>query len=213
MRLVLLGPPGAGKGTQAKKLQQKFNLTHISTGDIFRANIKNKTELGQEVEKYTSAGKLVPDALTIAMLWDRLDQEKEKNFLLDGFPRTIAQADALKEGLAQRNCPLDAVLSIEVDEAVLVERLAGRRTCPQCGASYHVQDAPPKQEGICDTCGSELVQRPDDTRETVQNRIDVYRRQTEPLVAYYEKEGILFHINGNQSVDAVFGAIQAALNL
>lgn len=212
MRLVLLGPPGAGKGTQAKKLVERFHLSHISTGDIFRENIKNQTELGKKVESYLSSGRLVPDELTIAMLWDRLDREGEQGFLLDGFPRTLEQADALKAGLAERGRPLDAVLSIEVAEQVLVKRLAGRRTCPHCGASFHIIDQPPQKEGICDTCGTSLVQRPDDSEETVQNRIDVYREQTEPLVAYYEKEGILVHVDGDRPVDIVFHAIEAAIN-
>ena len=212
MRLVLLGPPGAGKGTQAKKLEERFHLSHISTGDIFRANIKNQTELGKKVESYLSSGQLVPDELTIAMLWDRLDREEDQGFLLDGFPRTLEQADALKAGLAERERPLDAVLSIEVEEKVLVKRLAGRRTCPHCGASFHITDQPPKKEGVCDECGTSLVQRPDDSEETVQKRIDVYRAQTEPLVAYYEKEGILVHINGDRPVDVVFHAIETALN-
>lgn len=212
MRLVLLGPPGAGKGTQAKKLVERFHLSHISTGDIFRENIKNQTELGKKVESYLSSGRLVPDELTIAMLWDRLDREGEQGFLLDGFPRTLDQANALKAGLAERGRPLDAVLSIEVAEQVLVKRLAGRRTCPHCGASFHITDQPPQKEGICDTCGTSLVQRPDDSEETVQNRIDVYREQTEPLVAYYEKEGILVHVDGDRPVDIVFHAIEAAIN-
>ena len=212
MRLVLLGPPGAGKGTQAKKLVERFHLSHISTGDIFRENIKNQTELGKKVESYLSSGRLVPDELTIAMLWDRLDREGEQGFLLDGFPRTLEQADALKAGLAERGHPLDAVLSIEVAEQVLVKRLAGRRTCPHCGASFHITDQPPQKEDICDTCGTSLVQRPDDSEETVQNRIDVYREQTEPLVAYYEKEGILVHVDGDRPVDIVFRAIEAAIN-
>lgn len=212
MRLVLLGPPGAGKGTQAKKLVERFHLSHISTGDIFRENIKNQTELGKKVESYLSSGRLVPDELTIAMLWDRLDREGEQGFLLDGFPRTLDQADALKAGLAERGRPLDAVLSIEVAEQVLVKRLAGRRTCPHCGASFHIIDQPPQKEGVCDTCGTSLIQRPDDSEETVQKRIDVYREQTEPLVAYYEKEGILVHVDGDRPVDIVFHAIEAAIN-
>lgn len=213
MRLVLLGPPGAGKGTQAKMLEERYHLSHISTGDIFRANIKNQTELGKKVESYLSSGQLVPDELTIAMLWDRLDREGDKGFLLDGFPRTLEQADALKAGLAKRACPLDAVISIEVEEKVLVKRLAGRRTCPQCGASFHISDQPPQKEGICDVCGTSLIQRTDDTEETVQNRIAVYRKQTEPLVAYYDKEGILVHINGDQPVESVFHAIEEALTV
>lgn len=213
MRLVLLGPPGAGKGTQAKMLEERYHLSHISTGDIFRANIKNQTDLGKKVESYLSSGQLVPDELTIAMLWDRLDREGDKGFLLDGFPRTLEQADALKAGLAKRACPLDAVISIEVEEKVLVKRLAGRRTCPQCGASFHITDQPPQKEGICDVCGTSLIQRTDDTEETVQNRIAVYRKQTEPLVAYYDKEGILVHINGDQPVESVFHAIEEALTV
>lgn len=210
MKLVLLGPPGAGKGTQAKKLEAELNLKHISTGDLFRSNIKNKTELGQQVESYLQSGKLVPDALTIALVWDRLDREKD-DYLLDGFPRTIEQADALKKGLEDRGTSIDYVVLIDVDEPTLVKRLSGRRVCPKCGASYHLVDHPPKVEGICDVCGTALEQRPDDTEETAKKRIAVYREQTEPLVEYYQKDGTLLTIDGNQSVDDVFAAIREAL--
>lgn len=210
MKLVLLGPPGAGKGTQAKKLEQEFGLTHISTGDIFRENIKNETELGKQVKSYLDSGRLVPDELTIAMVWDRLDQEQD-DYLLDGFPRTLEQADALTEGLTQRGEALDDVLSIEVEASKLIKRLSGRRSCPNCGAVYHVVDNPPQKEGICDVCGHELVQRSDDREETVAQRLDVYREQTEPLIAYYEAQGNLVSIDGDQPVDAVFEAIRQAI--
>ncbi len=211
MRLVLLGPPGAGKGTQAQRLEQELGLVHISTGDIFRANIKNKTPLGQKVEAYLSEGKLVPDELTIDLIWDRLEQEADRGYLLDGFPRTIPQAEAFTRGLNERGTELDAAILIDVAEPVLVQRLAGRRTCPKCGATYHVQDAPPKEEGICDVCGTPLVQREDDREETVQNRITVYQESTEPLIDYYEQEGKLIRIDGDRSADEVFASIRAAL--
>lgn len=218
MRLVLVGPPGAGKGTQAKFLEERLDLVHISTGDIFRANIKNKTALGQEVEAYLAKGQLVPDSLTIRMVWDRLDQvEKEvvsgekRGWLLDGFPRTLDQADALKEGLAERGLALDAVVLLAIEDAILVHRLVGRRTCPQCGASYHVEDQPPKVEGICDVCGHSLIQREDDQEATIRQRIDVYHGQTKPLLSYYEKEGILLRVDADQSVEAVSSAISLAL--
>ncbi|MDD7593365.1 MAG: adenylate kinase [Peptoniphilaceae bacterium] len=211
MKLVLLGPPGAGKGTQAKKIEQEFGLKHISTGDIFRENIKNKTPLGEKVQAYLDGGNLVPDELTIAMVWDRLDQEQD-NYLLDGFPRTIEQADALTEGLQERGQALDHVICIEVDAPTLVKRLSGRRSCPECGAVYHVVDNPPTQEGICDVCGHELVQRADDKKETVAQRLDVYRAQTEPLIAYYEAQGNLVHIDGDHPVDDVFAAVRQAID-
>lgn len=167
MRLILLGPPGAGKGTQAKRVIEEFDIPHISTGDIFRKNIKEKTELGQKVEGLLAEGKLVPDELTIEIVWDRLDQEDCKNgFLLDGFPRTIPQAEALDEGLAKRGLKLDRVLNIDVDKDSLVKRLSGRRVCPNCGASYHIDNNPPKVEGICDVCQTPVIQE-----KTTKNKL------------------------------------------
>ncbi|MBS5967134.1 MAG: adenylate kinase [Finegoldia magna] len=204
MRLILLGPPGAGKGTQAKRVIEEFDIPHISTGDIFRKNIKEKTELGQKVEGLLAEGKLVPDELTIEIVWDRLDQEDCKNgFLLDGFPRTIPQAEALDEGLAKRGLKLDRVLNIDVDKDSLVKRLSGRRVCPNCGASYHIDNNPPKVEGICDVCQTPVIQREDDKEQTVLDRIKVYDSQTKPLVDFYSKQDLVFTVDGTLPIDEI----------
>lgn len=204
MRLILLGPPGAGKGTQAKRVIEEFDIPHISTGDIFRKNIKEKTELGQKVEGLLAEGKLVPDELTIEIVWDRLDQEDCKNgFLLDGFPRTIPQAEALDEGLAKRGLKLDHVLNIDVDKDSLVKRLSGRRVCPNCGASYHIDNNPPKVEGICDVCQTPVIQREDDKEQTVLDRIKVYDSQTKPLVDFYNKQDLVFTVDGTLPIDEI----------
>lgn len=204
MRLILLGPPGAGKGTQAKRVIEEFDIPHISTGDIFRKNIKEKTELGQKVEGLLAEGKLVPDELTIEIVWDRLDQEDCKNgFLLDGFPRTIPQAEALDEGLAKRGLKLDRVLNIDVDKDSLVKRLSGRRVCPNCGASYHIDNNPPKGEGICDVCQTPVIQREDDKEQTVLDRIKVYDSQTKPLVDFYNKQDLVFTVDGTLPIDEI----------
>lgn len=204
MRLILLGPPGAGKGTQAKRVIEEFDIPHISTGDIFRKNIKEKTELGQKVEGLLAEGKLVPDELTIEIVWDRLDQEDCKNgFLLDGFPRTIPQAEALDEGLAKRGLKLDRVLNIDVDKDSLVKRLSGRRVCPNCGASYHIDNNPPKVEGICDVCQTPVIQREDDKERTVLDRIKVYDSQTKPLVDFYNKQDLVFTVDGTLPIDEI----------
>ncbi|MFR6142205.1 MAG: adenylate kinase [Finegoldia sp.] len=204
MRLILLGPPGAGKGTQAKRVIEEFDIPHISTGDIFRKNIKEKTELGQKVEGLLAEGKLVPDELTIEIVWDRLDQEDCKNgFLLDGFPRTIPQAEALDEGLAKRGLKLDRVLNIDVDKDSLVKRLSGRRVCPNCGASYHIDNNPPKVEGICDVCQTPIIQREDDKEQTVLDRIKVYDSQTKPLVDFYNKQDLVFTVDGTLPIDEI----------
>ena len=204
MRLILLGPPGAGKGTQAKRVIEEFDIPHISTGDIFRKNIKEKTELGQKVEGLLAQGKLVPDELTIEIVWDRLDQEDCKNgFLLDGFPRTIPQAEALDEGLAKRGLKLDRVLNIDVDKDSLVKRLSGRRVCPNCGASYHIDNNPPKVEGICDVCQTPVIQREDDKEQTVLDRIKVYDSQTKPLVDFYSKQDLVFTVDGTLPIDEI----------
>lgn len=204
MRLILLGPPGAGKGTQAKRVIEEFDIPHISTGDIFRKNIKEKTELGQKVEGLLAQGKLVPDELTIEIVWDRLDQEDCKNgFLLDGFPRTIPQAEALDEGLAKRGLKLDRVLNIDVDKDSLVKRLSGRRVCPNCGASYHIDNNPTKVDGICDACQTPVIQREDDKEETVLDRIKVYDSQTKPLVDFYNKQDLVFTVDGTLPIDEI----------
>ena len=204
MRLILLGPPGAGKGTQAKRVIEEFDIPHISTGDIFRKNIKEKTELGKKVEGLLAEGKLVPDELTIEIVWDRLDQEDCKNgFLLDGFPRTIPQAEALDEGLAKRGLKLDRVLNIDVDKDSLVKRLSGRRVCPNCGASYHIDNNPPKVEGICDVCQTPIIQREDDKEQTVLDRIKVYDSQTKPLVDFYNKQDLVFTVDGTLPIDEI----------
>ncbi|MDU4730948.1 adenylate kinase [Finegoldia magna] len=204
MRLILLGPPGAGKGTQAKRVIEEFDIPHISTGDIFRKNIKEKTELGQKVEGLLAEGKLVPDELTIEIVWDRLDQEDCKNgFLLDGFPRTMPQAEALDEGLAKRGLKLDRVLNIDVDKDSLVKRLSGRRVCPNCGASYHIDNNPPKVEGICDVCQTPVIQREDDKEQTVLDRIKVYDSQTKPLVDFYNKQDLVFTVDGTLPIDEI----------
>lgn len=204
MRLILLGPPGAGKGTQAKRVIEEFDIPHISTGDIFRKNIKEKTGLGQKVEGLLAEGKLVPDELTIEIVWDRLDQEDCKNgFLLDGFPRTIPQAEALDEGLAKRGLKLDRVLNIDVDKDSLVKRLSGRRVCPNCGASYHIDNNPPKVEGICDVCQTPVIQREDDKEQTVLDRIKVYDSQTKPLVDFYNKQDLVFTVDGTLPIDEI----------
>ena len=204
MRLILLGPPGAGKGTQAKRVIEEFDIPHISTGDIFRKNIKEKTELGQKVEGLLAEGKLVPDELTIEIVWDRLDQEDCKNgFLLDGFPRTIPQAEALDEGLAKRGLKLDRVLNIDVDKDSLEKRLSGRRVCPNCGASYHIDNNPPKVEGICDVCQTPVIQREDDKEQTVLDRIKVYDSQTKPLVDFYSKQDLVFTVDGTLPIDEI----------
>lgn len=208
MKIVLLGPPGAGKGTQAKLIVEKYNIPHISTGDIFRKNIKEMTPLGIKAKEYIDKGQLVPDEVTVDIVKDRIQQEDCKNgFLLDGFPRTVAQADALSEVLEDLGTKLDYVINIKVDENNLIVRLSGRRVCPKCGASFHVVFNPPKQEGVCDYCGAEVVQRADDTEETVKNRLSVYNKQTQPLIDYYTNNGLIKNINGEQDIDKVFAEI------
>lgn len=212
LRTILLGPPGAGKGTQAVKIVEKYGVPHISTGDIFRENIKKGTELGKKAQEYMNRGELVPDDLVIEIATTRLLEDDCKNgFLLDGFPRTVYQAEKLDEFLAAHGSKIDKVLDIAVEKEELITRLTGRRVCKACGASYHVVNIPPKTEGICDACGGELVQRADDNIETVTNRIDVYEAQTKPLVDYYEKAGNIAHIDGRSGLDNVFADIVKAL--
>jgi adenylate kinase len=212
MRLVLVGPPGAGKGTQAKYLARHFGIPQISTGDIFRANVAEQTELGKEAKRYMDAGDLVPDQVTIGMVRERLSQEDTgPGFLLDGFPRTVPQAEALREMLKEMGRPLDAVLELKVDDEEVVRRLSGRRTCRQCGHVWHVEFDPPTDEGRCDHCGGELFQRDDDQPETVQRRLDVYRRQTAPLADFYRDAGLLCTIDATGPVDWVTKRAIAAL--
>ncbi|NLI94026.1 MAG: adenylate kinase [Peptococcaceae bacterium] len=205
MRAILMGPPGAGKGTQAEMLIEHFKIPHISTGDMFRAAIKERTPLGLKAKEYMDSGALVPDEVTIGIVADRLAQADCSNgFLLDGFPRTAAQADALAKILSDLNMCLDGVINIEVDDSILLERLTGRRVCKQCAATFHTVFNPPKIEGVCDKCGGELYQRSDDTLETAQNRLKVYNDQTEPLIAYYTEQGLLKRIQGEQEIGQVF---------
>ncbi|MBO7667236.1 MAG: adenylate kinase [Firmicutes bacterium] len=211
MKIVLLGPPGAGKGTQAEVLTKKLLVPHISTGDMFRAAIKNGTAMGIEAKGYMDRGQLVPDEVTVGIIKDRIAQSDcSGGFLLDGFPRTIAQAEALDKLLEDKG-GLDAVLNISVPLEKLVERLTGRRMCRKCGAIYHMLYNAPAKEGVCDACGGELYQRDDDKLETVTNRLDVYEAQTAPLIGFYEKQGKLFTVNGDQPINAVLADLGKAL--
>lgn len=208
MKLIMLGGPGAGKGTQAKKIAEKYTIPHISTGDIFRANIKNNTELGKKAKEYINQGLLVPDELVVDLVVDRLGQEDaKKGYVLDGFPRTIPQAEALTKALKEKNEEIDYAVNIEVADEVIVNRMAGRRACVTCGGTYHVEFNPTKKEGICDACGGELVLRDDDKPETVQKRLEVYHKQTQPLIDYYTTAGKLVEVDGTQEVNKVFEAI------
>ncbi|NLY89562.1 MAG: adenylate kinase [Firmicutes bacterium] len=210
--LVLLGPPGAGKGTQAEKLTAEFAIPHISTGDIFRAAIKDQTPLGKKAQKYLDGGELVPDEIVIGIVAERLrQQDTEGGFLLDGFPRTVPQADALTDFLTAEGRRLTAVINIAVPPEVLVKRLSGRRICRQCGAVYHVERKKEKQAGVCDQCGGPLYQREDDREEIVRNRLEVYFRQTEPLIRYYQEAGLLLEVNGDQDIAGVYQEIITAL--
>lgn len=212
LRTILLGPPGAGKGTQAFKIVEKYNIPHISTGDIFRENIKNGTELGKKAQEYMNRGELVPDDLVIDLATSRLLEDDCKNgFLLDGFPRTVYQAEKLDQFLSEHDSKIDKVLNITTDKEVLITRLTGRRVCKACGASFHVVNIPSKKEGVCDICGGNLIQRADDNLETVTNRIDVYEAQTMPLINYYEKAENIVNINGEQDLALVFQDITKAL--
>ena len=212
MKAVLLGPPGAGKGTQAVKLVEKYGIPQISTGDIFRKNIKEGTQLGKKAQEYMNAGELVPDELVVDLVVDRLSQDDCKNgYLLDGFPRTIFQAEQLDKYLGSQGEELDAVINFEVGHDTLIERLTGRRVCKECGAGYHIKGLPPKVEGICDKCGGELEQRKDDTVETAENRIAVYKESTAPLIDYYKDNGKLINFNAEQDHKVVFEEIVKAI--
>jgi adenylate kinase len=212
MKIVFMGPPGAGKGTQAEKIIENYQIPHISTGDMFRKAIKDQTELGMEAKRYMDQGALVPDHVTIGIVKDRLSESDCKSgFLLDGFPRTVDQAKALDEILTSLDSKIDYVINIDVDLDILKERLTGRRICRSCGATYHMVFNPPAVAGTCDKCGGELYQRKDDNEETVGNRLDVYVSQTKPLLDYYSLAGNLVNINGQQSIDLVFAEIQDVL--
>lgn len=212
MRLVLLGPPGAGKGTQASAIVKKYNIPHISTGDIFRANIKEGTALGVKAKEYMDKGLLVPDELVVSIVKDRLTKEDCKNgFLLDGFPRTVNQAEALDVELAAMGIKLDGVVNIEADSKILIERAVGRRICKECGATYHIKFNPPKVEGLCDNDKTALFQRDDDVEETVATRINVYENQTLPLIEYYNNKGLLLNVDGIKPIDEVSSMIINAL--
>ena len=208
MKIIMLGAPGAGKGTQAKQIAGKYSIPHISTGDIFRANIKNGTDLGKKAKEYMDQGLLVPDELTCDLVMDRIQQDDCVNgFVLDGFPRTIPQAKALDAALEKLGQHMDVAIDVDVPDENIVNRMSGRRACLDCGATYHVVSLPPKTEGKCDHCGSDLVLREDDKPETVQKRLSVYHDQTQPLIDYYKKQGILKSVDGTQPMEAVFTAI------
>ncbi len=208
LRLILLGPPGAGKGTQAARICQKYSIPHISTGDIFRKHIKEGTDFGKKAQEYMNKGELVPDDLVLEIAEARLIEEDCNNgFLLDGFPRTVHQAEQLDKFLNERDLNIDKVLDIDVDKEVLMTRLIGRRVCRSCGATYHVINMPPGKDGVCDVCGGELYQRSDDTAATVENRIEVYSAQTMPLIEYYEKLDNIAHIDGSMGLENVFNDI------
>ena len=212
MKIIMLGAPGAGKGTQAKMIADKYGVPHISTGDIFRANIKNGTELGMEAKKYMYQGLLVPDEPTVRILLDRVAQDDCKNgYVLDGFPRTIPQAEVLDSELTKLGDHIDYAINVDVPDENIVKRMSGRRACLTCGATYHIEHVPPKKEGICDVCGSELVLRDDDKPETVKNRLNVYHEQTQPLIDFYTEKGVLKTVDGTVPMEDVLAAITAIL--
>ena len=212
MKIIMLGAPGAGKGTQAKMIAERYKIPHISTGDIFRANLKNNAELGLEAKKYMDQGLLVPDELTVKILLDRVAKEDcADGYVLDGFPRTIPQAQVLEDALARQGEKIDYAVNVDVPDENIVRRMSGRRACLKCGATYHVEHIPPKAEGICDTCGSELVLRDDDRPETVQNRLKVYHDQTQPLIDFYTARGVLKTVDGTADMQDVFSAITEIL--
>ncbi len=212
MKIIMLGAPGAGKGTQAKMIAEKYSIPHVSTGDIFRANIKEQTELGMEAKKYMDQGLLVPDELTVKILLDRVAKDDCKNgYVLDGFPRTIPQAEVLDKAVSELNETIDFAINVDVKDENIIRRMSGRRACLKCGATYHIEHIPPKKEGICDKCGSELVLRDDDKPETVEKRLKVYHEQTQPLIDYYNKKGILREVDGSQDMKDVFNAIVSIL--
>jgi adenylate kinase len=212
MKIIMLGAPGAGKGTQAKKIAEKYSIPHISTGDIFRANIKNNTELGQKAKTYMDKGELVPDELVVDLIMDRFKNADCKNgYVLDGFPRTIPQAEALDKALNAQGQKVDFAINVEVPDENIINRMSGRRACVGCGATYHVKYNPPKTENICDVCGEKLILRDDDKPETVKNRLSVYHQQTQPLIEYYNKQGALAEVDGTKDMEEVFADINRVL--
>ena len=212
MKIIMLGAPGAGKGTQAIRLAEELGLPHISTGDIFRYNIKNNTELGQKAKAYMDKGQLVPDELTVDLLLDRVAKEDcENGYILDGYPRTIPQAEVLDKALAEKDEKIDYAVNIAVPDENIINRMGGRRTCTNCGETYHIVYNAPKVEGICDRCGAPLIQREDDKPETVASRLNVYHEMTEPLENYYKESGVYVEVDGTQTMDEVFASILALL--
>lgn len=212
MKIIMLGAPGAGKGTQAKQIAEQYNVPHISTGDIFRANIKNGTELGKKAKEYMDQGLLVPDELVVDLVVDRIEKDDcKKGFILDGFPRTIPQAEALDSALAAKDMKIDFALDIEVPDENIIDRMSGRRSCKECGAIFHIKYNPPKSEGSCDICSGELILRDDDKEETVKKRLDVYHEQTAPLISHYKDAGSLYEIDGTRHIDVVFDEIKSIL--
>ena len=212
MKIIMLGAPGAGKGTQAKMISEKYGLPHVSTGDIFRANIKNGTALGMEAKQYMDKGLLVPDELTVKILLDRVAQDDCKNgYVLDGFPRTIPQAEVLEDALSKLGDKVDYAINVDVPDENIINRMSGRRACVTCGATYHIEYAAPKQEGVCDKCGSELILRDDDKPETVKARLSVYHEQTQPLIDFYKSRNVLKEVDGTVSMQEVFDSIVAIL--
>ena len=208
MKIIMLGAPGAGKGTQAKKIAEKYQIPHVSTGDIFRSNIKEGTELGRKAKEYMDQGALVPDQLTIGMLLDRIQKEDCKDgYVLDGFPRTIPQAESLQKAITEMGQKIDFAINIDVPDENIINRMSGRRACISCGATYHIVYNPSKEPGICDVCGSELVLRDDDKPETVKKRLSVYHAQTRPLIDYYKEAGVLVNVDGTQALNKVFSDI------
>ena len=213
MKVIMLGAPGAGKGTQAKKLAAAYSIPHISTGDIFRANIKEGTELGKKAKAYMDAGQLVPDELVCDLVVDRIQQDDCKNgYLLDGFPRTIPQAEALDAAVEKLGEKIDYAVNIDVPDDIIINRMSGRRACVGCGATYHIVFNPPKVEDVCDVCGKSLILRDDDKPETVKTRLDVYHAQTQPLIDYYAGRGVLVTVDGTQNMDKVFADIKDILD-
>lgn len=214
MKIIMLGAPGAGKGTQAKKIAEKYSIPHISTGDIFRANIKEGTELGKKAKEYMDKGALVPDELVCDLVVDRISQEDAKNgYVLDGFPRTIPQAEALDAALTKINEKVDYAIDVDVPDDNIINRMSGRRACVACGGTYHIVFNPTKKEDVCDACGGQLILREDDKPETVKNRLKVYHEQTQPLIEYYTKKNILKSVDGTQDMSKVFDSIVEILEV